>query len=99
MKAKKIIYIILTLFIAAALSSGCTKTLKGDNALDLENELIDRYAPNFKSVIDKMPQIQKGLILDDGGIYSFPSITDGDYYEKAMASKLFINETWLKKVG
>jgi putative aldouronate transport system substrate-binding protein len=61
------------------------------------NDLIPTYAPNFKKVMDSMPDIKKGLPNADGSIYSLPSMTDGLAFE--VNPKMFLNKVWLNKLG
>lgn len=60
------------------------------------NDLIDKYAPNFKSVLDANPDYKKQITAPDGNIYALPTINElnPDTYDK-----LFINKVWLDKLG
>jgi len=68
-----------------------------DGSLMRLNELIDKYAPNFKAVMEKYPDVRKGLETADGSIYAMPSLTDSPSIE--ITRKLFINRSWLDKAG
>lgn len=68
-----------------------------DGSLMRLNELIDQYAPNFKAVMEKYPDVRKGLETADGSIYAMPSLTDSPSIE--ISRKLFINQSWLEKAG
>ncbi|MEF3302230.1 extracellular solute-binding protein [Paenibacillus sp. GYB003] len=61
--------------------------------------LIDKYAPNFKKMMDKYPEIRKGLTMPDGHIYSLPSFYDPDFKSVIVGSQLWINEKYLKALG
>ncbi|MDP4152553.1 MAG: extracellular solute-binding protein [Bacillota bacterium] len=61
------------------------------------NNLIDKYAPNLKKVLNDYDAVRKSLPAPDGTIYALPAVTD--CYENEMNQKLFINTKWLEKVG
>ncbi|MBB6733288.1 extracellular solute-binding protein [Cohnella zeiphila] len=61
------------------------------------NDLIDKYAPNFKAVMEKYPDVKKGIATADGSIYALPSLTDSPSIE--ITKKLFVNNSWLQKTG
>ena len=64
-------------------------------ALTPLNDLIDKYAPNYKKWMAKYPQIKKVTTLSDGKMYSFASVdTVG-----GQAAKQYINKKWLDKLG
>lgn len=68
-----------------------------DGSLMRLNDLIDQYAPNFKAVMERYPDVRKGLATADGSIYAMPSLTDSPSIE--IWHKLFLNESWLVKAG
>ena len=61
------------------------------------SDLIDQYAPNVRAAFKKWPDVEKGLTMPDGKIYSLgyilgaPAITSGP--------KLFFNSEALRKVN
>jgi len=60
------------------------------------NEMIDKYAPNYKKVRESSPEIQRQTITDDGNIWAFASIqTD---YEEPWTG-LQIRKDWLDELG
>lgn len=61
------------------------------------NNLIDKYAPNFKALAEQHPSLIKAARMPDGNIYSFVQFTDSDPVR--INPKLFINRTWLDKLG
>ncbi|RED64759.1 extracellular solute-binding protein [Cohnella lupini] len=61
------------------------------------NDLIDQYAPNFKAVMEKYPDVKKGIATADGSIYALPNLTDSPSIE--ITKKLFLNQDWLKRTG
>jgi len=68
----------------------------GESLLKL-NDLIDQYAPNFKAIMEKYPDVKKAVATADGSIYAMPSLTDSPSIE--ITKKLFLNTSWLEKVG
>lgn len=60
------------------------------------NDLIDEYAPNLKAILDANPQYRKQIVAPDGNIYSLPTINE---LNPTTHDKLFINKTWLDKLG
>jgi len=63
------------------------------------NDLIDEYAPNLKALLDEYPEIEKGLTMPDGNIYSFPTIYDPEYNTLLMNWKLWLNSEFLDELG
>lgn len=61
------------------------------------NDLIDQYAPNFKAILDKYPDVKKGVTTADGSIYALPNLTDSPSIE--ITKKLFLNQKWLQETG
>ncbi|NHN31281.1 extracellular solute-binding protein [Paenibacillus agricola] len=61
------------------------------------NDLIDKYAPNFKAIMGKYEDVKKGIATADGSIYALPNLTDSPSIE--ITRKLFLNEDWLKRTG
>jgi putative aldouronate transport system substrate-binding protein len=63
------------------------------------NDLIDKYAPNFKAIMDKYPQVKKGITMPDGNIYSLPTFYDPEFESVINAAKMWIKQSWLDKLG
>ncbi|MFC6229409.1 extracellular solute-binding protein [Paenibacillus allorhizosphaerae] len=63
------------------------------------NDFIDSYAPNFKKLLDKYPDLRKGLTMPDGGIYSFPSFYDPSFLSMLIGVPLWVKQEWLDKLG
>lgn len=61
------------------------------------NELIDQYAPNFKSLMEQYDGVAKGIATADGDIYALPNLFDSPSIQ--INRKLFINQDWLQAVG
>lgn len=58
------------------------------------NDLIDKYAPNFKKLLEQYPDIKKQIATDNGTIYCFPYI----YTELEMEGPfmgLQVRKDWL----
>lgn len=62
------------------------------------NDLIDKYAPRWKEVLEKDDYVRKVVTMPDGNIYSLPFIRmdENDY---GMRDGWFINKDWLDKLG
>lgn len=63
------------------------------------NDLIDKYAPNLKKILEAYPDVKKGLTMPDGKIYSFPRIFDPNFKSVLSGWKLWINQDYLNKLG
>ncbi|GIP37802.1 ABC transporter substrate-binding protein [Paenibacillus sp. J31TS4] len=63
------------------------------------NDLIDKYAPNFKALMEKYPDLKKGLTMPDGNIYSFPSFYSPEFLPMLIGTPLWIKQEWLDKLG
>lgn len=70
------------------------------SATDIENyatqgmfvkldDYIDRYAPNFKATLEEFSDVDSGIRMSDGGIYSFPYIVSA--LSPRVSCKLFFN--------
>lgn len=58
------------------------------------NELIDKYAPNYKKYLESNPNIKKFTTSPDGKIYSINFVPDGE-----AAEGYFIRQDWLDKLN
>lgn len=63
------------------------------------NDLIDKYAPNFKDILEKYPEVKKAVTMPDGNIYSFPSIYAPAFKSFLFRNKLWVKKEWLDKIG
>lgn len=61
------------------------------------NDLIDKYAPNFKKALNDLPYLKNSVTAPDGNIYALPQINE--CYHCDNAQKLWINKAWLDKLG
>ncbi|WP_062104523.1 extracellular solute-binding protein [Bacillus niameyensis] len=60
------------------------------------NDLIDEYAPNFKALMEKYPEIKAGVTMPDGNIYGFPQMADPEFLSYRMGPKPFVRKDWLE---
>jgi putative aldouronate transport system substrate-binding protein len=63
------------------------------------NDMIDKYAPNFKKLLDQYPSIKKGITMPDGKIYSVPLVYEPDFLVILISQKMWINKDWLTKLN
>jgi putative aldouronate transport system substrate-binding protein len=76
---------------------GASKAL-GDNKIIRLNEYIDKYAPNFKKILESNAEIKKQCTLEDGSIYSFPFLrTQSEALNATWGFQ--IRKDWLDKLG
>jgi putative aldouronate transport system substrate-binding protein len=61
------------------------------------NDLIDKYAPNIKSTMDKNPYYKAMVTAPDGNIYGLTQLTE--CYHCSYPNKMWLNSTWLKQLG
>ena len=62
-----------------------------------ENNMLEKYAPNFYAYMKAHPSVEQALTFEDGSIYSLPQAVESLYNK--VAAKMFFNQTWLDKVG
>lgn len=58
------------------------------------NDLIDKFAPNYKKFLEENPAVKYFSTASDGNIYFVPFVTDGD-----PSTGWFIRQDWLDKLG
>ncbi|NOV03775.1 ABC transporter substrate-binding protein [Paenibacillus planticolens] len=61
------------------------------------NELIDKYAPNLKKLLDTHPDWKKQISTDEGSIYAFPFLRGDDKVRVFFGPA--IRQDWLDKLG
>ncbi|KAF0818620.1 ABC transporter, substrate-binding protein (cluster 1, maltose/g3p/polyamine/iron) [Bacillus sp. ZZV12-4809] len=59
-------------------------------------DLIDKYAPNLKKVMEKYPDLKASITAPDGHIYTLPGI---DNLSHSQAPLTWMNGYWLENVG
>lgn len=75
---------------------GLTKLLQDGVAIKL-NDLIDKYAPNYKKLLDSNPELKRQATLDDGSIVHFPKVELD--LTRMSYSGLQVRKDWLDKLG
>ncbi|WP_426350273.1 extracellular solute-binding protein [Alloiococcus sp. CFN-8] len=63
----------------------------------MENDLLETYAPNFWSYMDKFEDVKQSQTFPNGAIYSIPAATEEP--ATRILRKLFINTEWLEAVN
>ncbi|UVI27373.1 extracellular solute-binding protein [Paenibacillus spongiae] len=63
------------------------------------NDLIDEYAPNLKAIMEKYPEVKKGMTMPDGNIYGFPMILDPEFTSVLAGGKMWLKKDWLDKLN
>lgn len=71
--------------------------LSGQGVIQPLNALIDQYGPDIKKAFAAEPGFQRMATAPDGKIYGMPQWND--CYHCSYPAKLWLNSTWLKKVG
>jgi putative aldouronate transport system substrate-binding protein len=61
------------------------------------NDLIDKYAPNTKSLLEKYPGVRKTFTHTDGNIYVLPVFND--HPRNLTQNAAMINKMWLDNLG
>ncbi len=60
-------------------------------------DLIDKYMPRFKQILEENPVYKENIMSPDGNVYSFPATADIDFGQKGAL--LYINRKWLEETG
>lgn len=66
-----------------------------DGILMPMNDLIDKYAPNLKRMLEENPEYKQALTLPDGSIVALGHLTASNLRTKAV----MIRKDWLDKLG
>ncbi|MGM7723000.1 extracellular solute-binding protein [Metabacillus sp. Hm71] len=66
----------------------------GNGILIPLEDLIDKYAPNIKKMLEERPEVKKAITAPDGHIYALPSVDDQPSYWH-----MWYNGEWLKNLG
>lgn len=61
------------------------------------NDLINQYAPNIKTALDKYPYFKTINTAPDGKIYGLTQLIE--CYHCSYPNKMWINSSWLKKLN
>lgn len=59
------------------------------------NDLIEEYAPNIKEILDRKPEVKRGITAPDGNIYFIPYIPDGSPVSRGY----WVRQDWLDNLG
>ncbi|WP_055669210.1 extracellular solute-binding protein [Desnuesiella massiliensis] len=81
---------------ATQYKGGMDKAIKDGVYIRL-NELIDKYAPNFKKLLQEDPELARQVTTDQGNIYAFPAVGI-DKNEPAWWGPV-IRKDWLNELG
>jgi putative aldouronate transport system substrate-binding protein len=60
------------------------------------NDLIDKYAPNLKALMEKKPYLKEAMTAPDGNIYGIPRFNE--CYHCTYSQKYWMNKEWLDKL-
>lgn len=79
-----------------SIPGGAAKAIADKSILKL-NDLVDKYAPNFKKILETNEEVRKMATLNDGTIYMFPVL----WIDPAVRVNygFQIRKDWLDKLG
>ena len=80
-------------------SSGNLNKIGKEGALIPLEDLIDKYAPNIKELMEKYPRFKRKATADDGHIYYIPGSISGLDVAALPSTGWFIRNDWLDKLG
>ncbi|MCR2804705.1 extracellular solute-binding protein [Paenibacillus soyae] len=60
-------------------------------------DLIDKYAPHLKALLDKDPSIRKAITAPDGHIYALPQVSN--ISRDIMSLRTYLNAEWMEALG
>jgi len=78
-------------------SSDIFKYAKQGSFIDL-SDLIEKHAPNIKSILDEYPDIKSAITYPDGNIYSLPYLRDPEFISPQAFPLMYYNEEVLNAV-
>jgi len=83
---------------AAAIGSDFSVATQGESGafLPLQN-LIDKYAPNIKSILAKRPILKPWITSPDGNIYAIFKLNEGSWC--TLGPIQFLQKKWMQKMG
>ncbi|WP_282939113.1 extracellular solute-binding protein [Paenibacillus sp. RC67] len=84
-------------FMNAGISASQLVALGSQGVFQPLNELIDKYAPHIKKVMEEAPYVKQYMYAQDGNIYGIPNV--GEVVHSTMPKKMWINKAWLDKLG
>lgn len=84
------------LFYGADLTSNEEADYGAQGILIPLDDLIDKYAPNFKNLMEKYPDIKPSITTPDGHIYALPAL---DTSPESKTPIMWLNGAWLEQLG
>lgn len=84
------------LFYGADLTSGEESDYGSQGLLIPLEDLIDKYAPNFKQLMEDNPEIEPSITTPDGHIYALPGI---DSSQTSQTPIMWLNGKWLEALN
>ncbi|SFT21288.1 extracellular solute-binding protein [Paenibacillus sp. BC26] len=84
-------------FLEAKFTTGDLMTYGKQGVLIPLNDLIDKYAPNLKAMMEKKPYLKEAMTAPDGNIYGIARLNE--CYHCTHAQKFWMNKAWLDKLG
>jgi len=80
----------------ASYTGGLEKASQDGLAVSL-NDLLPKYSPNFNTILADRLDVSRDLTTDDGTVYFFPCIYEGDYLTVWYGPQ--IREDWLTRLS
>jgi len=71
--------------------------INGDSIIPLD-DLIDKYAPRWKQIMEEHPIVKREITAPNGKIYGLP-IVRFEESEMGYRDAMYINKTWLDKLN
>ncbi|WP_206098565.1 extracellular solute-binding protein [Paenibacillus montanisoli] len=84
-------------FLEGKFTTGDLMTYGKQGVLIPLNDLIDKYAPNLKAMMEKKPYMKEAMTAPDGNIYGIPRLNE--CYHCTHSQKYWMNKEWLDKLG
>lgn len=83
------------------IQNSCAELLKigEQGALIPLEDLIDKYAPNIKKILESSKEIRMAACSTDGHIYNIPYLPSGLEVGRIPTAGWFIRQDWLDKLG
>ncbi|MCU6709049.1 extracellular solute-binding protein [Paenibacillus sp. J5C_2022] len=63
------------------------------------NDMLEQYAPNISALLEKYPDIKRGLTMPDGNIYSLPTIYDPEFLSMLIGMPFWVKQEWLEQLN
>ena len=82
-------------FFKAQLKESEIANYGGQGILIPLEDLIDKYAPNLKALLEQNPDVKKAITCPDGHIYSLPAIQ----LKSKNFNQTVFNQKWMDKLG